>query len=102
MSPRGNPNDSDSENEEFYSADENEGSDQDETMDWEAPLSSVSIPCDLSDKEFTSKAILCANAATFMAGIQSKKMLRQTISEHTLRVRCFKYSMGEYLRNGRH
>lgn len=84
---------SDSENESFYSAEEGKKSQvdpsremEDEMMDWEPSTTSIFIPCPPSGKNYTIKALLCANAATFMMGIQSARILKQVMSRDTLEV----------------
>ncbi|KIM32961.1 hypothetical protein M408DRAFT_189824 [Serendipita vermifera MAFF 305830] len=87
MPARRDETESDSEGSDYYSADEQEESPvdtTDEMMDWEASLNSISIPYALKEDSYIAKVLLCANAATHMAGIRSAQMLRDLMSPDTL------------------
>jgi hypothetical protein len=89
MSHRQESSSSESEDDDYYSANE-AGSDidvqEDEQMDWETSRSTVSVPCRVNNKEPTSNPFLCANAASFMTGIQSARALRHPLATGTLYV----------------
>jgi hypothetical protein len=80
---------SESEDDAYYSAEDtgfdNDGP-EDEEMDWEASRSTVSVPCGANSEESTSNLLLCANAASFMTGIQTARALKTLLATSTLYV----------------
>lgn len=90
MSHRQGSSTSDSENSDYYSAEE-AGADIDiqnhERMDWETSRTTVSVACRVNNKEPTSNPFLCANAAAFMTRAQSAGTLKSLLTTGTLFVR---------------
>jgi hypothetical protein len=80
---------SESEDGDYFSADDtgfDTDEQEDEHMDWEASRSIVSVPCGVNNEESTSNLLLCANAASFMTGIQTARALKFLLATSTLYV----------------
>jgi len=86
--------DSDSGESDYHSAEEaspefdKAAEDGEMGCDWEISRSSISVSYTPKDETYSSNPLLCMNAATFMACINSARALKQLLSRETLQVRC--------------